>query len=207
MPQKRLSIILGASLILIFALAGFGQETEADLLSNAFTKTLAGDIDGAIADCTAAIKINPNSDRAYNQRANNRMAKGDLAGAIADYTAAINLMPKNAVYYRNRGSAYGKSGDLKMAFEDYDKALSINPTSRYNDSIYLNRGRLKAGAKDYEGAIADYGKALEFNPAMESAYVARAAAYRKLGKTALSDADEKRADEERQKLLDGMKKP
>jgi Tfp pilus assembly protein PilF len=61
----------------------------------AFAKQLKGDLDGAIADFTRAIAINPRAAGAYNGRGDVRKAKGDLAGAIADYqhTVALNDHP------------------------------------------------------------------------------------------------------------------
>lgn len=50
--------------------------------------------DLAIADYTAAIKIEPKYREAYNNRGNAYRRKGDHALAIADYTEAIKLNPK-----------------------------------------------------------------------------------------------------------------
>jgi tetratricopeptide (TPR) repeat protein len=58
----------------------------------AYAKQLKGDMDGANADFTRAIAINPaHAAGAYNGRGDVRKAKGDLAGAIADYQRTVEL--------------------------------------------------------------------------------------------------------------------
>ena len=55
-------------------------------------KKMARDLDGAIADCTEAIRLDPKDATAYNNRGFAKYEKGDLDGAIADYTEAARLM-------------------------------------------------------------------------------------------------------------------
>jgi len=202
--MRRLPLLLIIALTL--SAAAFGQQTEESLLKRAFVKALSNDLVGAIADYTAVIKLNPNSDKAYNLRGNHREQNGDVAGSIEDYTSAITLVPKMAVYFGNRANAYSRLGDSKRALADYDSALKLDPTSKLNDTLYLARGRLKFGLKDYEGAIADLGKAIEFNPNFVAAFEARSKVYRALGKIALADADDKNAETAKQKLLEIMNK-
>ena len=52
-----------------------------------------GDADGALADYSAALDVNPRYVEAYNNRATVRRARGDLDGAIADYVRALALVP------------------------------------------------------------------------------------------------------------------
>jgi tetratricopeptide (TPR) repeat protein len=42
-------------------------------------------LDGAIADCTKAIELNPDDDNAYIQRGYAKNSKGDKDGALADF--------------------------------------------------------------------------------------------------------------------------
>ena len=53
----------------------------------------AKDIDGAIADYDAAIKINAKDQFAFNNRANLWRDKGELDRAVADYSQAIRIDP------------------------------------------------------------------------------------------------------------------
>jgi tetratricopeptide (TPR) repeat protein len=57
------------------------------------TRMQQGDNDGAIADYTAAIAINPQYDAAFYNRAKAWRAKGDDAKADADSAEAVSLNP------------------------------------------------------------------------------------------------------------------
>ena len=62
-----------------------------------------GDYQGAIADYTKALEINPESANAYYNRGNAKNKLGDHQGAIADYTKALEIDPQNGIAYLNRG--------------------------------------------------------------------------------------------------------
>jgi tetratricopeptide (TPR) repeat protein len=57
------------------------------------TRMQQGDNDGAIADYTAALAINPQYDAAFYNRAKAERAKGDDAKADADAAEAVSLNP------------------------------------------------------------------------------------------------------------------
>ena len=81
----------------------FGQQTAEDFVDRGVAKGKKGDLDGAIADCTKAIELNPKSAVAYSIRGLAKGKKGDLDGAMADCNQAIELDPKCADAYLNRG--------------------------------------------------------------------------------------------------------
>jgi len=87
----------------------------------------AKDIDGAIADYDAAIKINPTDQFAFNNRANLWRDKGDLERAIADYSEAIRIDPGYTAAYVNRGLVYERLKDLDRARADYQQVLAMPP--------------------------------------------------------------------------------
>jgi Tetratricopeptide repeat len=81
-----------------------------------------GDPDRAIADYSAAIRIDPNYVAAFVDRRIAYRAKGDLDRAIADDNQAIRLNPNDAFAYapaapcqHRRGTAYQAKGDLERA--------------------------------------------------------------------------------------------
>jgi len=67
--------------------------------------------DRAIADCTDAIRLDPNYIAAYNNRGAEYQDKKDYDRAIADYNEAIRLDPNYAGAYDNRGIAYRTKSD------------------------------------------------------------------------------------------------
>ncbi len=87
----------------------------------------AGDIDGAISDYDLAIKLNPNDQFAFNNRANLWRDKGDLKRAIADYTEALRIDPGYTAVYVNRGLVYEKFKDIERARADYQRAIELPP--------------------------------------------------------------------------------
>jgi S1-C subfamily serine protease len=74
----------------------------------------AGDYNGAIADYTEVIQLDPKNASAYYWRAIVYDDKRDHDSAFADYTKAIRLDPKNARAYRRRAMVYNKKGDLHL---------------------------------------------------------------------------------------------
>ena len=62
-----------------------------------------GDLDGALAEFTRAIEIDPSYAGAYADRGIVKWKKGDARGTLADYTRAIEIYPACATAYSKRG--------------------------------------------------------------------------------------------------------
>ncbi|HLU10262.1 MAG TPA: TIR domain-containing protein [Oceanobacillus sp.] len=98
--------------------------TSADeYLQRGKTRLEAGDHDGAIADATAAIRLNPQLVDAYVQRGLARLARRQWDYAIASFSEAIRIQPQAAAAYAHRGQAREGKGDYRGALADYHKAL------------------------------------------------------------------------------------
>ncbi len=100
-----------------------------------------GDFQGAIADYTKALAINPNLAKAYYNRANVRCEQGDFQGAIADYTKALQIKPNYTQAYHNRGHTRYQQGDIEGAITDYTDALKFDPNC---SKAYNNRESAKS---------------------------------------------------------------
>ena len=132
-----------------------------------------GDVDGAIADYTKAIEVDPRYAPAYYNRGMAREDKADPNGAIADYTKAIEINPKMGAAYNNRGQVRANRDDLEGALADFNKSIALNPR---DSTGYLNRGVARKQKGDRDAALADFNKALELNPREARAFAHRGAA-------------------------------
>ena len=120
------------------------------------------DINGAIADFSRAISINPSNGGYYLTRAGAKGKSHDYIGAIADYTAAIERMPedKDSIYIF-RADMKEKNGDFDGAIADYTQAIEISPKDA---DTYRRRGLAKQKKGDAQGAAADLARAKQLAP-------------------------------------------
>jgi tetratricopeptide (TPR) repeat protein len=129
-----------------------------------------GDANGAIADFSRAIELDPKSLSASYNRGIARLQKGDYNGAIADLSRAIELSPATADYYNDRGLAKLRKGDNDGAIADFTRALELDAK---NVVGYRNRALAKNMKRDADGALADYNRAIELDPKNAGAFNSR----------------------------------
>jgi tetratricopeptide (TPR) repeat protein len=110
------------------------QSSSSDWVDSAIAKGKKGDLDGAIADYSRAIEIDPKNTLAYNNRGNAKSNKGDQNGAIGDYNRAIEINPNYANAYNNRGSAFQAKGRFDQAVDDLNRAIELDTKDEY---VYL----------------------------------------------------------------------
>jgi tetratricopeptide (TPR) repeat protein len=79
----------------------------------------------AIADYTAAIRIDRNHALAYNNRAVAKLNLKDYYGAYLDYTQVVRILPDKAITYNNRATARHQLGDCKGAIADLRIAAAL----------------------------------------------------------------------------------
>ena len=115
----------------------------------------------AVADCSAAIRLDPALVDAWLDRCWARVSMGEVDQAVADCREGLRLDPANARGYIIQG--YMKTQglqDYQGALADFNKAVSLNP-----DVVpYHEMGNAKFGLKDYKGAIDDFTRSLKTNP-------------------------------------------
>ena len=88
---------------------------------------LGQDLDKALSDCDAALRLRPKEAAFLDSRALVRLRRGDLDKALADYTAAIAVAPRNAWSLYARGVVERRLGNTAAADTDRAAALAINP--------------------------------------------------------------------------------
>ncbi len=149
------------------------QLSAEDYFYRGYAKHESGDLEGAIADYTEAIHLNPQFAEAYNNRGAARAKQGDHIGSIDDFSKTINLKPRYTTAYCNRGISRRFVGDIKGAIADFNRAIRFNP--QYADA-YCNRGLIYFTQDKLKAAIADYTRAILFNPQHAKAFSNRAEA-------------------------------
>ena len=93
-----------------------------------------GEVDKAIADCTQAIRMNPEYAEAYCRRGNAYRQGGNFYKAFADLVEAIRLKPDLAEAYYVRACTYLQTGGIPQgnrriynAIADLTEAIRLNP--------------------------------------------------------------------------------
>ena len=86
-------------------------------------------LEETIADCTEAIRADPDSPRLYLVRAAAHSKQDRYEEAVADYDRAIRLDPDHAAAYLGRCHAKSELGRHEEAIEDYDHAVHLDPAS------------------------------------------------------------------------------
>ena len=82
-----------------------------------------------IADCTEAIRLDPDNPRLYLERAEARSRLDCYVEAIADYDRAILMDSGTVAAYLGRCHAKSELGRHEEAIEDYDHAAYLDPTA------------------------------------------------------------------------------
>ena len=154
------------------------------------TKLKMGDYNAAVAAADEAIRLTPNSPRAFNLKAvaYNRLAEDPklskeqrqfmYARAEDAATRAIQLAPNYPAAYESLAWAQLRQGKHKEAVASASKAIQLNPRSSMGHAIraYAHEA---LGEKDL--MMEDIAKAAELNPAQFSGKLKQARAGQKIG--------------------------
>ncbi len=120
-----------------------------------------GRVDGAIADFSKALELEPTFSMAALNRGFARAQQLDWFEAENDYLLALEADPQQILALKLLGMARLAQGKLNTAIDAYTKALTLNPEDA---DTYGGRGFVRFFAKDYAGATTDFTKARQLNP-------------------------------------------
>lgn len=127
-------------------------------------KLVAGNIEEAIADLTAAVDSGAATVSTYTLRGEAYMQMGDYRNAMADFDKAIEIEPTYSVAYYDRSLLNTRLEDYNAALNDINNAMAAeakNPSAVLaSRDMYAKRGRLNLWLKNWEGAIADFTNSL-----------------------------------------------
>ncbi len=149
-----------------------------------------GDLDGSVADETAAIRLQPGFGMYYGNRAVTWAEKGDAARALADFNRNVALEPNVAAIFNNRGQFLLQRQELDQAIADFTEAIRLDV--RYSKP-YANRAEAWRQKGDLDRSLADIGEAIRIDPRDPLNYVRRADTLRYRGDYQLALAEYDRA--------------
>ena len=154
-----------------------------DSRSNALLRTghvhlKHGDVESAINDYTAALRLSPTFADAFNARGMAYRRQKDFQHALQDYTMALNLKPDMAATFNNRGVIHMDIKQYELALSDFDRAIELDPN---NANGFCNRAMVYGYIGDYDKSITESTRATEINPQLSESYVVRGIAKVRIG--------------------------
>lgn len=85
------------------------------------------ELDKALSDCDAALRLRPGDAAYLDSRALVRLRRGEIARALADYDAALAAMPRDGWTLYARSVAERRAGKTAPADTDRAAALAVDP--------------------------------------------------------------------------------
>lgn len=128
----------------------------------------------ALAIYDEAIRLNPDSDEAWDGRGNCCLCMNDFTNMAKDYSEAIKLKPYVQWYWQERAYAYQSLGQYKKAISDHTKSIELN---EQDAGQRVRRGQAYEALGEFSEAEADYSRAIEINPSYWGNWFARARLY------------------------------
>ncbi|MCI0343415.1 MAG: tetratricopeptide repeat protein [Planctomycetales bacterium] len=144
------------------------------------------DLEGAEADFTEAIRLDPAQAVFRHNRGLIRKERGDYRGALEDCQEAIRLKPEYHQAFHSRGVARDALGDPAGAIADYTEVIRLRP-----DFVRArnNRAVVRKRAGDLAGALEDLDEVVRLDPEMAEARLNRGAVLDDRGDPAGAIAD------------------
>ena len=142
------------------------------LTRSAQEKIGQGDHEGAIADATKAIELDPTIALAWATRGRVRILRDDFDGGIADATKAIELDSKLGEGWLARAMGYLSKEDYPRAISDSASACALDPKL---PAAWVVRAQAKRMSHDWTGALDALSRAMELAPLMDAPWLVRAA--------------------------------
>jgi tetratricopeptide (TPR) repeat protein len=144
--------------------------THSPDMSSLVTKGLELELDKkyeeAIQCYDEALKINPNDESVWENKADALGSLDKFEEAIQCYDEALKINPENDYALKMKGSSFASLEKYEEAIQCYDEALEINPE---NEHVLTMKGTGLFQLKKYEAALQCYDEALEINPENEHA--------------------------------------
>lgn len=135
----------------------------------------------AIADFTAAIKLDGEHFRAYCNRGVLHLRNGDHASALTDFSNMIRIAPEHAATCLKEGIAWVRGAGASAAASDLTSQVRLDPD---RSQLHLARADLSVKDQWYDGiefALEEYEEAIRLDVDNVNAYISRASLNADLG--------------------------
>src|SRR5436190_10087526 len=132
----------------------------------------------AIADHTAAIRLNPQLSYAFAARGYAYVERGELEKGLVDLTESIRLDPNSDSAYYNRGLLRNRRGEFSDALTDFHEAVRCSPERA--DRL-VARALCYLAMDDFDRALASFDGAIATEPSNAIGYLARSNFYARRG--------------------------
>jgi len=151
-------------------------------------RSFPGDHELALADCAAALAIDPRSPDIHYLRSTIHQSVENWGASLADLSAAIAIEP-HADFYEARGLSHYNLADYAAARDDFARAIATNPDIEARFHVF--RGMAALLLHDPQAALDDFTNALDLDPDDPKALAQRAKAHEACDdpKSALVDLD------------------
>ncbi len=122
-----------------------------------------GEFEKAIADCDAAIQLDPQSPLAFSNRSLVLNKMGQFDRALTDCNEALRLDPQLANAFKNRGVAWNGKRDCEKALADFAEAIRLKPTlaAAFESRAWMCAMCLDRRFRNGQQAVQDATKACE----------------------------------------------
>ncbi len=170
----RPSRLVGLAVVLVLVglafaiLARWNAARVADHLAAGRLAIEQDDTDGALAEFSEAVRLDPRSVEARRERALLAMVLERWEEAVVDLDAALTRAPDDAELYVLRADTYAGMGrdldrpdDLDRAIADADKALQLDPGQAM---AHCHRALANSGKFNDDQALADAEEAVRRLP-------------------------------------------
>jgi protein O-mannosyl-transferase len=117
-----------------------------------------------------AVRTNPSSAMAFNNRGILKYENQDYSGAINDYETALKIKPDYAEVYVNRGNCRSAVNDLSGALADFEMGI------KYKNSLFqahLNKANAMSRLGQMNESLKEYDIAINLNPSYSPGYQTR----------------------------------
>jgi tetratricopeptide (TPR) repeat protein len=133
-------------------------------------RTMLGDTDGALADHSLALALEPGYLPALIGRSGLLNARGDHVGALADADLGLKSAPDAVPLLDERARALNGLSRLPESIIAHDRVIALAPTRAM---VHFRRGLARAELGQLDAAIADFTREIAVNPQLPGAYVQR----------------------------------